>query len=175
MLKKLRRGLLMRRATKELLHFAWQGSACSAIFSNCTAQIIRVQKNLEGASKGASANSRAEKEKGEHHDQTQGARRGSSAIDNFDNACTCTRSNLRTRRVPGNESGSGCAEWRCIDSCRQNGTGVTWRCRQFLCAKHCLCENGPRGFRVGRSGKITALDLTSPVSPVRRGWPTASP
>jgi hypothetical protein len=72
----------MRRAAKELLHFAWQGSACSAIFSNCIAQIIRVQKNLEGASEGASANSRAEKEKGEHHDQTQGARRGSSAIDN---------------------------------------------------------------------------------------------
>src|SRR5258708_13413089 len=117
-------------------------------FSNCIAQIICVQKNLEGASEGASANSRAEKEKGEHHDQTQGARRGSSASDNFDNACTCTRSDLRTRRVPGNVSGSGCAEWRCIDSCRQNGTGVTWRCGQFLCPKHSFSNNSPPCYSV---------------------------
>jgi len=76
-----------------------------------------------------------------YDDWTQDARRGSFDLDNLGDVRTCAGRNLRTGSFSGTVSRSGCAEWRCANSRRQNGLGATWR---GFHGKQCLCGNGQR-------------------------------
>ncbi len=95
-----------------------------------------------------------------YYDWTQDARRGSSDIDNLGNLCPCAGSNLGTRNLSGNASRSGCAEWRCANSCRQNGPGASWwgfRVKQCLCGsgqRHSLSPDSPQFISVNASCKL---------------------
>lgn len=104
----------------------------------------------------ASANSRAEKRELENrHDWNQNARRGSSDIGNLGNVRTRAGRNHRTGSFSSTVSKSGCAEWRCANTCRQNGLGAT---RWGFLRKQCLCGNGQRQSLVPRPALLAQPD-----------------
>jgi hypothetical protein len=94
--------------------------------------------------------SRAENQNGERHDWNESAGRSSAAID-LGNPRPCAA------RVgsSGGVSGSGLAQWRRADPCRQGGPGrAVWRCRQSR-GKKCL----RRPLRTARRPRIAAPSL----------------